>query len=106
MTDRDRSLSPTPRERALMSEREMMLFTLERTDALGEAIADLAKVLSDYHGEAKHGIERMSYVAMKLEERDADHETRLRDLEKKVYWVGGAAAAVGLIGGLVLNLVK
>lgn len=106
MTERQRSLSPTPRERSGMSDREIMEFTLDRTDALGGAVHDLAVLVSDYHGQARAGIERMSYVAMKLEELAQDHETRIRKLEHKVIWVGGAAAGVGLIAGLLLQLLK
>lgn len=112
MPDRQRSQSPSPRERAVMSERELMEFTLDRTDAISETILDLATTLATYHSEAKAGVERMSYVAMKLEERDdklekaqKEQDERLRKLEHKVIWVGGAAAGVGLIVGLILKFV-
>jgi len=105
MTERERSMSPTPRERAVMSDREIMEFTLDRTDALGEFMHDVASKVAAYQATSAAGIERMSYVAMKLEERDADHEARLRKLEHKVIWVGGAAAGAGLILGALLKVV-
>jgi hypothetical protein len=103
MTDRNRSQSPTPRERAVMSERELMEFTLDRTDAISETILDLATTIATYHGEAKGGIERMSYVAMKIEELAQDHEKRIRKLEHKVIWAIGAAAGAGLILGVLMK---
>ena len=113
MTDRERSQSPTPRERAVMSDREIMEFTLDRTDALGQFMHDVASKVAAYQATSNAGIERMSYVAMKLEERDEklekaqkEQDERLRKLEHKVIWVGGAAAGVGLIAGLVWELVR
>lgn len=93
-----------------MSDREIMEFTLDRTDALGLFMHDVASKVAAYQATSTAGIERMSYVAIKLEERDErlekqqkEHEERLRKLEHKVIWVGGAAAGVGLIAGLWLK---
>lgn len=105
MTDRRRSISPTPRERSVMSDREIMEFTLDRTDALQEGITDLAVTGARQHEQMMGAIARMSYVASKHEERADDHEERIKKLEHKVIWVGGAAAGVGLILGAVWHLV-
>ena len=95
-----------------MSDREIMEFTLDRTDALQVGIHDLAVTNARQHEQVMGAIDRMSYVASKHEERADEQdkradglEERVKKLEHKVIWVGGAAAGVGLIVGLILKFV-
>jgi hypothetical protein len=115
VTDRDRKPSPTPQpfERAAMSDRRLIEFVLDRTEGLQEGISDLALTQARNHGEIKTAIERMSYVAMRLEERadeletvQKEHTKAIDKIERRILVIGATCSGAGIVGGLLFKLLS
>jgi hypothetical protein len=113
MSDRDRKPSPTPQpyDRSVMSDRRLIEFVLDRTEGMQEGISDLALTLATYHGENKEAISRMSYVALRLEERadeleavQKEHTKSIDKIERKMLVIGATCAGAGAVGGVILKL--
>lgn len=113
MTDRDRKPSPTPQpyDRSSMSDRRLMEFILDGQRGMQEGLSDLACTMATQHGEIKGSLERMSYVALQLEERadelesvQKEHAKSIDKIERKLLVVGAACAGGGAVIGFVAKL--
>lgn len=116
--ERERKLSPTPFSREGMSNRDMLTFLLERSEALQVGIADVALTVSNRHGEFREAVQRLSYVAQRLDERDQEREEELKALgaiqilqaeridkiERRMLVIGATCTGAGAVGGLLIKL--
>ena len=63
----------------------------------------LRRDIADLKDDLRKGLEGKADASAEL--KSADHETRLRALEQRVYWALGFGAAAGMIGGWLSKLI-